>query len=310
MKHIFLCLIIFGYMSRNYGQELQEVEPAFEGLIKYPNTRDFTLSDSGDEAYFSIQSPLEEIAIIASIKKKDGVWMKPEMVGFTGAYRDIEPFLSPDQLKLYFASNRPLNDSITGAKDFDIWYVKRDNIDASWSQPINVGTPINTKHGEFYPSVSKYNNLYFTSDNPEGSKGKDDIYFSAWNGSSHEPPVSLSESINTAGYEYNAFIAQDESYILYGAYNRKDGLGSGDIYISYRNEDKTWGTSKNLGNTINSKAMDYCPFVDINSNTLYFTSRRSLMEATKFNSIKDFEKEINKYENGFSRIYKVPFTFD
>ncbi|WP_321538323.1 hypothetical protein [Flavobacterium piscinae] len=46
------------------------------------------------------------------------------MVSFTGKYKDLEPFLSTDGLKLYFASNRPLTES-GEPKDFDIWYVER-----------------------------------------------------------------------------------------------------------------------------------------------------------------------------------------
>lgn len=232
------------------------------------------------------------------------------MVPFTGKYRDIEPFLASNQLRLYFASNRPLNDSIAEAKDFDIWYVERQSLQANWSEPINMGAPINTEHGEFYASVANNGNIYFSSDRTEGSKGKDDIYLSSWNGNAYTSPISLGGSINTTGYEYNAFIAPDESYLLYGAYNREGGLGSGDIYISYRNEDGIWGASKNLGEGINSRSMDYCPFIDANSNTLYFTSRRSDINRTEFKSIEAFEQEINKYSNGFSRLYKVTFKPD
>ena len=306
MNHFFICLALFSFPLKMYSQETQKVEPAFGIFSKYPNVRDLTISSSGDEAYFTIQSPLEEISIIASIKKRNGIWLEPEMIDFSGRHRDLEPFLSPNNLKLYFASNRPLHDSFSESKDFDIWYVERENLNAEWSKPLNIGQPINTEHNEFYPSVSSNNNLYFTTD-ASASKGKDDIFFSAWNSNHYEVPVSLSNSINSEGYEFNAFIAPDESYLIYSGYNRKDGLGSGDLYISYQNEDKSWSTSKNLGEKINSKSMDYCPFVNMESSTLYFTSRRSSINKDRFNTIKDFVSAINKYENGFSRIYKTSF---
>lgn len=118
------------------------------------------------------------------------------------------------------------------SKDYDVWYVERKNTDAPWSKPINLGKPVNTGHNEFYPSVSKNNNLYFTSDSPE-SKGKDDIFFSPWENEKYLQPLLLSDSINTEGYEFNSFVSQDESYLIFSGYNRKDGFGSGDLYISY-----------------------------------------------------------------------------
>jgi hypothetical protein len=37
---------------------------------------------------------------------------------------------------------------------------------------------------------------------------------------------------------------------------------------------------------------------------LYFTSKRNSVSNLGFKTIGEFEKEINKYENGLSRIYK------
>ena len=53
---------------------------------------------------------------------------------FPGKYFDIEPFLSSDGLKLFFASNRPLASTDEKTKDFDIWYVERENKNAEWSR--------------------------------------------------------------------------------------------------------------------------------------------------------------------------------
>ena len=53
--------------------------------------------------------------------------------------------------------------------------------------------------------------------------------------------------------------------------------------------------------------MDYCPFVDAKTNTLYFTSKRSEINNSNegFSSLQDFLKNMKKYENGLSRIYKT-----
>lgn len=107
---------------------------------------------------------------------------------------------------MYFSSNRPLEEGVGEVKDYDIWYVERLSIKSAWSAPVNMGYPINTESNEFYPSVSRLNNLYFTSDGPL-SKGKDDIFVSKWRKGTYDLPVSLSDSINSDGIEFNAFIA-------------------------------------------------------------------------------------------------------
>ena len=50
--------------------------------------------------------------------------------------------------------------------------------------------------------------------------------------------------------------------------------------------------------------MDYCPFYDATTQTLYFTSKKMIAIEKTFANLKEFETEISNYENGFSRIYK------
>lgn len=283
--------------------------PAFEKLSDIPNIRDFTLSKDGKEAYLTVQSPLEEISSIVVIRQENLNWSEPEVASFSGKFKDIEPFLSPDNLRLYFASNRPLTVNDTIPKDFDIWFVERANVTENWGEAKNIGAPINTTNNEFYPSLAENGNLYFTSDAMAFLR-KDDIYFSEWKNKNYSTPVALNDSVNSKGYEFNAFISSDESMLIFTAYGREGGNGSGDLYISHRNKKGEWGSAKNLGNTINSEAMEYCPFYDSHSKTLYFTSKRSSFKAMNdFSNFESLKQEILKYENGLSRIYKVKVEF-
>ncbi|OYX27544.1 MAG: hypothetical protein B7Z06_04225, partial [Flavobacteriales bacterium 32-35-8] len=179
------------------------------------------------------------------------------------------------------------------------------SLNENWSEPKNLGSPVNTLYDEFYPSIASNGNLYFTRDNTS-LKNKDDIYFSEFKDSQYREPIVLPNSINSEGYEYNAFIAPDESFLIYGCYNKSGGFGSGDLYISFH--DKTgWTPAKNLGEPINSDKMDYCPFVDLKTSTLYFTSKMD-NTTTKFEKplkIDDLFEELNKYDNGLSRLYSI-----
>ena len=298
-------LVLFVLLSQiSWCQYIEKPEPAIHSLSKFGNVRDFTLSSSGTEAFFSLQSPLGEISVIMCIKKTSDTWSEPFIVPFSGKFQDIEPFLSPDNLRLYFASTRPLKSTDDKAKDYDIWYVSRESLSTEWGSPINIGSPVNSEKNEFYPSLASNMNLYFTSD-LSTSKGKDDIFLSKWDGNAYQEPISLSEAINTEGYEFNAYVSPDESFLIFTAYNRPDGLGSGDLYISF-NDGNEWLPAVNMGSQINSDKMDYCPFVDINAMTLYFTSKRSKLNSDRsYQNLNDLLKELSKYENGQSRLYKV-----
>jgi len=302
MKRIVLLLGLWCCMCISQSKTNQ-VFPFLEQVVtQFPNVRDISIANN--EVVFSAQSVMGDISAIISVKKISDQWSKPEVMAFSGQYFDIEPFFSEDGLTLYFASNRPVEMNSTEIKDFDIWYVTRASLEAEWSIPKNMGPPINTKMDEFYPVITKSKNLYFTLDNPEMNQ-KDDIYISDYVNGMYSEPKPLGEVINSNGYEFNAFVSPDESFMIYTCYNRADGLGSGDLYISYK-DGNNWTQAKNMGPDINSDKMDYCPFVDIKTNTLYFTSKRLVAPNLKSKANMDELKALfNTYENGASRLYKA-----
>ena len=109
-------------------------------------------------------------------------------------------------------------------KDYDIWYVERNNTIENWTKPINLGAPVNSSLDEFYPTLTENNQLYFTMESPIGL-GKDDIYFCELNGNEYLKPQLLSNKINSEGYEFNAFISKDESFLLFTKYNASSTNG-------------------------------------------------------------------------------------
>lgn len=266
-----------------------------------PN-RDMTISPDGNELFFTIQFTKGLFSVIMHSVKKNGVWSIPQVASFSGRYDDLEASFSPDGKTLYFSSDRPLKDS-TEQKDFDIWYVTK--VNGVWQNPQNVGAPVNTTTDEFYASVTKNGNLYFT----RGTKDRaDDIWVSPFVNGHYGECKSLSDSVNSAGYEFNAFVDPDEQYILFTAYHRPEGLGSGDLYISKKNAAGEWGKAVNLAQ-FNSRSMDYCPFVTADKKYLYFTSDRPQFKAPfdKPVDAKTVKTILNGPGNGFDDIYVVPF---
>jgi Tol biopolymer transport system component len=241
-----------------------------EGVVStFVNERDFALSPDGNELYFTVSTPRSLIQTIVFCKKiKQDTWSQPEVVSFAGTFSDLEPAFSKDGKTLYFASNRPLSGD--KAKDFDIWRVRR--TDGGWGIPENIGSPVNTKSDEFYPSISNSGNLYFTAMYPDGV-GKEDIYVSAPKDNSFLSPVPLDTAVNSKLYEFNAFISPDEDFILFTSYGRKDDAGKGDLYISLKDKNGKWKKAVNVVD-VNSPYLDYCPYVSPDKKILFLTSER------------------------------------
>lgn len=97
------------------------------------NERDAAISPDGKEFYFTLWSGA--FGVIAFTREADQGWTSPEIAPFCGQYSDLEPFITHDGRRQYFASNRPLSGN-GPPKDYAIWYV--DRTANGWSQPVNL----------------------------------------------------------------------------------------------------------------------------------------------------------------------------
>jgi len=70
-----------------------------------------------------------------------------------------------------------------------------------------------------------------------------------------EPPVAFGKDINQGAFTAHPFISEDESYLIFDS-KREEGFGDSDLYISFKQEDGTWGRSINLGGEINTEFED------------------------------------------------------
>lgn len=311
MKKAFLFLTLLSPLCFISAQTLVDLKQAptvaslfAEGFISTTmNERDFALSPDGKELYFTISTPESSFQTIVFSTLGKGGWSKPEIAPFAGKYSDLEPAFNVEGNKMYFASNRPFNGD--KPKDFDIWVVER--IGKTWGEPKNLGLAVNTKLDEFYPSIAKSGNLYFTAQYQDGV-GKEDIFLANWKIDRFEKPVPLDTTINSKGYEFNAFIDPDEQFVIYTAYGRKDDVGRGDLYMSIKDASGKWIPSKNL-TKLNSTRLDYCPYVSPDKKILFFTSERNSLptsfgQKVNYNKIKEIGSSTL---NGNGNIYWISF---
>ena len=309
MRKLLLLTGLLSLYTCAYTQTNDRVTLFSETLNEFLNVRDFTISRDGKEAYFTAQSLGQEISKLVRMVFKKGRWTSPEILPFCDEHQYMEPFLSADGLRLYFVSDRPNNENNHNKKNFDIWYVERIHKKGKWSIPQNIGKPVNTEQDEFYPTLADNNNLYFTMDAPVGM-GKDDIYCAIWNGKGYNQPALLDTTINSNGYEFNAFISGNERMLLFTKYNAPDGLGSGDLYVSQKDSNGNWLPAVNIGTPVNTPQMEYCPFYDEKNQILYFTSRRNELSPRKFIDIRDFQEYTHGSGNGLSKIYHIKLSID
>ena len=205
----------------------------------------------------------------------DNRWSAPITILSHERYGYNDPFLSPDEKRLYFISRRAM-DGEGELKDQDIWYVERE--DDGWSQPINAGPNINSSGNEFYISFTVDGAMYFASntDAPEERSRSDyDIYKAKFVDGEFQKAISLGDSINTNNYEADVYIAPDESYIIFCS-TRDEGLGRGDLYISFKNPDESWSEAVNMGAPVNTLHHELCPFVTADGKYLFYTSNQDI----------------------------------
>lgn len=263
--------------------------------------RDIAINPQGNELIYTLGDYKQNKRCLVSINKKNHNWTEPNVLNISGKYQDIEPFYANDGNRLYFASNRPIYNDTT-RKDYNIWY--SDKVDNTWSKPIALDSIINTKGDEFFPSLSENGNLYFTGTRENGV-GREDIFKSEFINGSFTYPKPLPSEINTGVFEFNAYISPDENLIIFSSFGREDGLGGGDLYISKKDSVGNWTKAVNMGATINSKKLDYCPFIDWNEGNFYFTSERMNESDVTIKNVKQIKELSSNVKNGFGNIYKI-----
>lgn len=101
------------------------------------------------------------------------IWSAPKSLGKKinlPDYNEMSPFIAADGVTLYFSSDRE-----GGLGENDIWMCKRlDNSWQKWSEPVNLGAPINTAGSEaFFTLDAGGEYAYLTSS--DGAFGASDI---------------------------------------------------------------------------------------------------------------------------------------
>ncbi len=119
----------------------------------------FSLSPDGEIAFFSSNRPgsLGGLDIFVATRDRKGNWNSAKNLGpsINTPYDEDGPFIDYDGKSLYFSSK-----GHKGMGGFDIYKSVYDSATQTWSEPINLGYPINTPD----------NDVFFVS-TPDGERG-------------------------------------------------------------------------------------------------------------------------------------------
>ena len=199
-----------------------------------------------------------------------GIWQKAFNAGAplnTDQNEGAQTLSSNGDYMFFTACNRP-----GGIGNCDLYFSAFKN--GKWTEPSNLGSPVNTKHWESTPSVSADGRtLFFSSSRPGGFGGKD-IWMTRLNEKNlWTEPVNPGPNINTDGDEMSPFIHFDGK-TLYFASDGRIGMGGFDLFITRLQEDSTWSTPKNLGYPINTYNDETGLIIESGGQKAYYSSVR------------------------------------
>lgn len=103
--------------------------------------------------------------------------------------------------------------------------------------------------------------------------GQEDLFVGRFN---HEGELITVEELpfNTEYNEGGHTLSPDGKYLVFTSCDRRDGLGSCDLYLSVL-KDNAWSTPINMGPAFNSPGWDSQPVFGLDGLSIYFTSTRS-----------------------------------
>lgn len=158
------------------------------------------------------------------VSEKEGSdWSKPTSLNInTKEFEEAHPAINHDGSRLYFSSDRP-----GGFGNMDLYY--SDYVNGQWSEPINLGSKINTSGNDLFPYIHNDGTLYYASNGRKGLGGLDIYSVTANENQEWEKVENLGSPFNSPKDDFSLVLndAKTEGYFTSA---RKGGMGKDDIY--------------------------------------------------------------------------------
>jgi hypothetical protein len=189
-----------------------------------PDAPQATIAISGDGEKLFVylldkQSPTEEIHY--TTREKDFYNLSPLNIFNSNSWEN-HVTISSDEKTLYFVSDRP-----GGLGGTDIWRCLR-LPNGEWSEPYNIGPPVNSKFNEESPFIHPDGKTLYFSSNGGRSMGGFDVFFSKKiDQKTFSNPINMGFPINTVDDDLFFSTSPDGGRGYYASSHEGGGCNSG-----------------------------------------------------------------------------------
>jgi len=163
------------YVSELKGDDYGAPKPMSRRINSSYTEKSITVSADGSKLYFSSDRPggLGGLDIYMCIMDDGGEWGYAKNMGATinTQYDEDGPFIDYDNTTLYFSSK-----GSKGMGGFDIFRTEFDPATEEWSEPVNLGYPINTPDNDIFFVATKDGERGYYASVREDGLGYDDIF--------------------------------------------------------------------------------------------------------------------------------------
>jgi hypothetical protein len=200
------------------------------------------------------------------------------------AVNDGCPIESPNGRSLFIASNR-----LGTLGGNDIWVATRPHEGAAWSEPVNLGAPVNGTANDFCPTPLGGGWLLFVSERPgagtcNAGPGVGDIYITrlnpahGWETPRHLGCDADGSGPNFPGGEFGpSLVRTAQGTFLYFS---SSGYGADmDIYAARMRTDGTFERASRVNELSTVGTADFMPNVSRNGLEIVFNSNRAVAGA-------------------------------
>jgi len=145
-------------------------------------------------------------------------------------------------------------------------YKERKN--QGWSEIKTLGADFHSFHIMSMTSSKKGTFVFDDASN----NGNGLLRYSQLIDGQRQEPKPLAKSINTGEYNAHPFIAPDESYIIWDG-QRNSPIRNADLFISFRQDDGSWGEAIKMGPEINTPVSEWGARVSPDGKYLFFNRK-------------------------------------
>ncbi|MCB0794898.1 MAG: PD40 domain-containing protein [Flavobacteriales bacterium] len=236
------------YEVSNVGAVINSDLPDFGPVISVDgNALFFTTrrvhGDSSNYGIFDDKAGLPHESIYVSYKDREGNWQTPELLNINEVGNHLATInVSADGQTLFIYRSDEGDGNIYESK----------LVGELWSDPVLMGSDINTKSWETHGALTADGNtFYFVSDRSGGFGGRDLYRVVRLPNGEWSKAQNLGNVVNTKFDEDGAFI-HPNGRTLYFSSKGHNSMGGFDVFQSELQEDGTWTPPVNIGYPLNT----------------------------------------------------------